>query len=335
MPAGIVRRAKIILYSADGLPNAEIAGRLDVSPFTVGTWRKRFLAHRIEGLHDELRPGRPHSLGDEEIAELINKALQTEPSNATHWSVRSFAREAKVTTSMTFRLFKLFALQPHRTESFKLSTDPFFVEVEQRLRVAELAGCKITNKKMVLSLPDDSESAVSDFLKKSRVKDTEKVIGFQVGASTASRMWFPEQFIELGRKLVSAYPDLKIIVTGSPQERDYAEKITNGIGERAIVSSGAIPLKYMPLLLLRFRALVTGDTGIMHMAIAVGTPVVALFSVADPKRSGPYYDMGKHVTIKKERTCDPCVSKKCKDQKCMRQITVSEVFDAVRQPLLR
>ena len=126
MPAGIVRRAKIILYSAAGLPIADIAERLDVSPFTVGTWRKRFLADRIQGLHDELRPGRPRSLSDEEVAELIKKALQTKPSTATHWSVRSFAREAKVTTSMTFRLFKMFALQPHRTESFKLSTDPIY-----------------------------------------------------------------------------------------------------------------------------------------------------------------------------------------------------------------
>ncbi len=106
MPAGIVRRAKIILYSADGIPNANIGKALDASPFTVGTWRKRFLAHRIQGLHDELRSGRPRSLEDEEVATLINKALQTKPANETHWSVRRFAKEANVTASMAHRLLR-------------------------------------------------------------------------------------------------------------------------------------------------------------------------------------------------------------------------------------
>ena len=155
MPAGIVRRAKIILYSADGLPNAEIAERLGVSPFTVGTWRKRFLAHRIQGLHDELRPGRPRSLGDEEVAALIQKALQTKPSNATHWSVRSFAKEAKVTTSMIHRLFKMFGLQPHRTESFKLSTDPFFVE-----KVRDIVGLYLNPPDSALVLSVDEKSQI-------------------------------------------------------------------------------------------------------------------------------------------------------------------------------
>ncbi len=155
MPAGIVRRAKIILYSADGIPNADIAERLDVSPYTVGTWRKRYLADRIEGLHDELRSGRPRSLSDEEVAELINKALQTKPSNATHWSVRSFAREAKVTTSMAFRLFKIFALQPHRTESFKLSTDPFFVE-----KVRDIVGLYLNPPDSALVLAVDEKSQI-------------------------------------------------------------------------------------------------------------------------------------------------------------------------------
>jgi putative transposase len=153
MPAGIVRRAKIILYSADGVPNADIAKRLNVSPFTVGTWRKRFLANRIQGLHDELRSGRPRSLGDEEVATLINKALQTKPSNGTHWSVRSFAKEASVTPSMTHRLFKMFGLQPHRTETFKLSTDPFFVE-----KVRDIVGLYLNPPDSALVLSVDEKT---------------------------------------------------------------------------------------------------------------------------------------------------------------------------------
>jgi len=155
MPEGIVRRARIILYSADGLPNADIAKRLEVSPFTVGTWRKRFLTHRIQGLHDELRPGRPRSLTDEEVAALINKALQTKPSNATHWSVRRFAKEANVTASTTHRLFKMFGLQPHRSESFKLSTDPFFVE-----KVRDVVGLYLNPPDSALVLAVDEKSQI-------------------------------------------------------------------------------------------------------------------------------------------------------------------------------
>jgi len=155
MPAGIVRRAKIILFSADGMSNADIAKRLDASPFTVGTWRKRFLTDRIQGLHDELRPGRPRSMSDEEVATLINKALQTKPSNATHWSVRSFAKEANVTASMTHRLFRMFGLQPHRTESFKLSNDPFFVE-----KVRDIVGLYLNPPDSALVLAVDEKSQI-------------------------------------------------------------------------------------------------------------------------------------------------------------------------------
>jgi transposase len=155
MPAGIVRRAKIILFSADGMSNAAIAKRLDASPFTVGTWRKRFLSDRMQGLHDELRTGRPRSMSDEEVATLINKALQTKPSNATHWSVRSFAKEANVTSSMTHRLFKMFGLQPHRTESFKLSNDPFFVE-----KVRDIVGLYLNPPDSALVLAVDEKSQI-------------------------------------------------------------------------------------------------------------------------------------------------------------------------------
>jgi len=203
--------------------------------------------------------------------------------------------------------------------------------VEQRLKTAELAGCTISDKRMVLPIEKDGESAVNEFLENNGIRDTDSIIGFQAGASTLSRMWFPDRFAGLGKRLIKSYPELKIIITGSPEEYDHCRKIANAIGEKAIVSAGEIPLKYMPSLLRRFRVLVSGDTGIMHMSIAVGTPVIALFAVADPQKSGPYDDMEKHTIIKKDRICDPCVSKKCKHQTCMENISVNEVFDAIRQ----
>lgn len=207
--------------------------------------------------------------------------------------------------------------------------------VEYRLKAAELADCRISDKRMVLPITEDGESAVNDFLENSGIRDTDTIIGFQAGASTLSRMWFPDRFAELGKRLINSYPELKIIITGSPEEYDHCRKIADAIGERAIVSAGKLPLKYIPALIKRFKALVTGDTGVMHIAVAVGTPVVALFAVADPGRSGPYYDMDKHTIIKKDRTCAPCASKKCKHQTCMENISIDEVFDVIRQAIFK
>ncbi len=201
--------------------------------------------------------------------------------------------------------------------------------IEQRLKIAVLVGCDSKDKRMVLPVESKDEEAVWDFLKKQGVKNDDILIGFQIGASTVSRMWFADRFIELGKRLVSVYPHVKIVITGSPLERDYCDKIARGIGDRVVVTVGKLPLKQMPAIVKQFNILVTGDTGIMHVAIAVGTSVVALYAVADWRITGPYYDIGKHRIIQKWKTCDPCVSKKCEYQKCMENISVDETLAAV------
>jgi len=155
LPAGLVRRAKIVLHAADGEANSAIAERLKLAGATVGKWRRRFVTHRLQGLHDELRPGRPRSLEDEAVAELINRALHTKPVAATQWSVRSFAQATKVSPSMAHRLFKLFGLQPHRQESFKLSTDPFFIE-----KVRDIVGLYLNPPDCALVLSVDEKSQI-------------------------------------------------------------------------------------------------------------------------------------------------------------------------------
>jgi len=211
-----------------------------------------------------------------------------------------------------------------------LRWEDFIHGVEQRLEVARLIDCKVLDKRMVLPPLTAGESFVEKFLKVNDIRDTDIIVGFQVGASTVSRMWLPDKFVELGRRLINSSPNLKIVITGSHQEYDYCKKIANEIGEKAIVSAGKIPLQYVPSLVRQFKVLVTSDTGIMHMAVAVGTPIVALFAVSDAKRSGHYYDMGKHIVIQKERTCEPCASKKCIYQKCMENISVDEVYDSTK-----
>src|SRR5712664_3536435 len=128
LPAGLVRRAKIILLSASGKTNVEIARQLETSKVTVSLWRCRFLRQGVSGLYDELRPGRPRPISDERVAQLVRKTLKTKPKAGTHWSIRQIADETGVSKSTVHRIWQEFGLQPHRQKQFKLSSDPFFVE---------------------------------------------------------------------------------------------------------------------------------------------------------------------------------------------------------------
>ncbi len=128
LPHGIVRRAQIVLACAEGESNASIARRLKLSQPTVGKWRRRYLAQGLAGLHDQLRPGRPRSHQDEQVAEVISAALQSPPPGATHWTVRSMSEHCGVSKSTVARWFELFGVKPHRQRTFKLSNDPFFIE---------------------------------------------------------------------------------------------------------------------------------------------------------------------------------------------------------------
>ena len=121
-------RAEIVLLAADGTTNLAIAAQLGVSRLTVATWRQRFAAKRLDGLADEPRPGAPRRIGDEKIAEVVTTTLETMPAAATHWSTRSMAKASGLSISTVHRIWRAFSLQPHRSETFKLSTDPLFVD---------------------------------------------------------------------------------------------------------------------------------------------------------------------------------------------------------------
>jgi len=132
-----------------------IAERCAVSAPTVSLWRQRYRTQGMAGLHDELRPGRPRTHGDEQVAALINRVLHTKPKGATHWSVRLVAEETGISKSTVGRYFKLFGLQPHRSKSFKLSTDPFFVE-----KVRDIVGLYLNPPDHALVLCVDEKSQV-------------------------------------------------------------------------------------------------------------------------------------------------------------------------------
>jgi putative transposase len=155
LPHAIVARAKVVLWSAQGTSNSEIASRLQWTQATVGKWRRRFIERRLPGLYDELRPGRPRSIEDEQVAALLKRTLSRKPKAATHWTVREAARASGISKSTVHRLFQAFAVQPHRTRTFKLSTDPFFIE-----KVRDIAGLYLNPPDHALVLCVDEKSQI-------------------------------------------------------------------------------------------------------------------------------------------------------------------------------
>jgi len=127
-PAREVERAKVILLASEGMTNQAIAARLLVKAHTVGHWRKRYAEGGFAALSELPRSGRPRSVSDEKVAEIVRSTLEERPSGATHWSTRKLARKAAVSASTVGRIWRAFQLQPHRHESFTLSKDPYFVE---------------------------------------------------------------------------------------------------------------------------------------------------------------------------------------------------------------
>lgn len=125
IPHGLGLRARMILWSHDGLSNAAIARKLGVTNATVGKGRQRFVTERLAGLHDELRPGRPRTRTDEEIATLVQKPLRTKPTARTHWRCRTMADATGISKSTGHRVWQAFGLQPHRQRPCTRSTDPF------------------------------------------------------------------------------------------------------------------------------------------------------------------------------------------------------------------
>jgi transposase len=148
-------RARIILAAGEGLNNVEIAGRLQVALSTVRKWRNRFVPLRLDGLLDEPRPGRPRTVSDQQVEEVITRTLETTPRDATHCSTRSLASELGLTQSAVHRIWRAFGLQPHRQETWKLSRDPQFVD-----KVKDVVGLYLNPPERAVVLCVDEKSQI-------------------------------------------------------------------------------------------------------------------------------------------------------------------------------
>jgi transposase len=149
-------RSRIILAGADGAPNQAVAAELGVSRDTVAKWRSRFLKSRLEGLTDEPRPGRPRTVGDAKVEQVVTAALeQAPPGGDTHWSTRSMAKTAGVSQSTVSRIWRTFGLKPHVIQTWKLSTDPQFID-----KVRDVVGLYMSPPENALVLCVDEKSQI-------------------------------------------------------------------------------------------------------------------------------------------------------------------------------
>ncbi len=200
--------------------------------------------------------------------------------------------------------------------------------VFNRLKQLEYLGITETNPKMHLPLKSEAKERITKYFE----HNTKKLIGFQIGASTLSRMWFKENWIELGKKLLDKYHDINIVLTGAPNEIKMTKEVQAGINdERVLNLAGRFDIESAAALIGRLDLLITPDTGPLHMAIALQTPTIGFFVVAHHSGSNACYDQDIHLYIQKDKTCTPCVGKDCKFAKCMLQIEVDLVVGKVKE----
>lgn len=155
----LAMRARIILTCAEGKTSTVVAAEMHVDRATVGKWRNRFVERRLDGLLDEPRPGAPRTVSDEEVERVVTLTLESTPKDATHWSTNSMARTCGLSPSTVSRIWRAFGLQPHRTETFKLSRDPLFIE-----KVRDIVGLYLNppDKALVLCVDEKSQIQALD-----------------------------------------------------------------------------------------------------------------------------------------------------------------------------
>jgi len=197
----------------------------------------------------------------------------------------------------------------------------------RHLLIREL-GVKSNFKEIELFIADNEKKFAHDFLKEKGINHNSFLIGFQPGAAKSYKRWSGKNFVKLGEMISKTRGDIRIIITGSKEEKELAQRIADEIN--GISLAGKLTLRESSAVIERCNLFITNDTGPMHIAVAMGTPTIALFSATDVESTEPYRAIETFRSISKPKTCKECISKACTKPICMEQITPEEVFEVVK-----
>lgn len=198
----------------------------------------------------------------------------------------------------------------------------------RHLLIREL-GVKSDSKKIELFIADQEKRHINTFLKECGIRQDSFVIGFQPGAAKPYKRWPEKNFIKLGKMLSANRDNIRIIITGNNREKELAQKIANEIS--AISLAGKLTLLETSAVIERCNIFITNDTGPMHIAVALETPIIALFSATGEENIAPYRSIKTFTVISKPKPCEECISKACTEPVCMEQITPKEVFEKAKE----
>ncbi len=186
-------------------------------------------------------------------------------------------------------------------------------------------------KRLIWKVTEEEKRRAEELLREAQIPPEAKLIGLSPGATFGpAKRWFPERFAELGYELQKRYR-AKIIIFGSPAEKEIAGSIKGRMVSAPLDLAGRINLRELAALISRCHLFITNDTGTMHIAAAVQTPLIAVFGSTDPVRTGPWGS--RSIVLRKEVPCSPCLKKECKrrDYLCLKKITVEDVLRAVEK----
>ena len=199
------------------------------------------------------------------------------------------------------------------------------------LNLVKEAGIEITETGCDFFLSEDARDSVSRFLEENGVKRSDFLISVNPGANWSLKRWPLDRFAELSDRLIERY-NAKIVITGSQSDIKLAQEITDKMKHTPIIASGRTNLKELGALFRFSDLVISADTGPMHIAVCMQTPLIALFGPTSPDITGPYAARGPTKVIQKDVGCNiPCYNLDCKQNRCMQAITVDDVLKAIEE----
>lgn len=208
--------------------------------------------------------------------------------------------------------------------------NPALHAVERYLNLIKCLGTEANNPRFLIPFDERDVEYVKGFLRDNEIDETERIIAVNPASGWETKLWEPEKFSLLCDRIIDKFY-ARIVFTGGKNDLQMIDAISSGMRSPALNTAGKMNLKQLACLLSLADMMITTDTGPMHVASAMKTPVVAIFGPTAPWRTGPYGN--GHTIIRSSVACSPCFKKKCNTKECMAEITVDDVFSLASQKL--